>query len=61
LDDLVALPRTMQVINSATDRIMAAIVVLVEELRGEQAPVARFDPRKAGVKLTGDPRKKEKP
>src|SRR3954469_22213137 len=32
LDDLVALPRTQQVINSATDRIMAAIVDLVEEL-----------------------------
>jgi 1-acyl-sn-glycerol-3-phosphate acyltransferase len=65
LADLVALPRTQQVINTATERIMAAIVVLVEELRGEQAPPQRFDPRKAGVKLTGDPRKsdrkKEKP
>jgi 1-acyl-sn-glycerol-3-phosphate acyltransferase len=61
LGDLVDLPRTQQVINTATDRIMAAIVVLVEELRGEQAPPQRFDPRKAGVKLTGDPRKKEKP
>jgi 1-acyl-sn-glycerol-3-phosphate acyltransferase len=61
LDDLVDLPRTQQVINTATDRIMAAIVELVEQLRGEQAPPQRFDPRKAGVKLTGDPRKKEKP
>ena len=51
-------------INTATERIMAAIVELVEELRGEEAPPTRFDPRKAGVKLTGDPRKsdrKEKP
>jgi hypothetical protein len=64
LDDLMALPRTQQVINTATERIMAAITELVEELRGEQAPDVRFDPRKAGVRLTGDPRKqdrKEKP
>jgi 1-acyl-sn-glycerol-3-phosphate acyltransferase len=60
LDDLVALPRTQQVINSATARIMAAIVELVEELRGEKAPTDRFDPRKAGVKLTGDPKKRER-
>jgi 1-acyl-sn-glycerol-3-phosphate acyltransferase len=59
LDDLVALPRTMQVINTATDRIMAAITDLVEQIRHEEAPATRFDPRKAGVKLTGDPRKKE--
>lgn len=57
LDDLIALPRTQQVINSATERIMAAVTGLVEELRGEHAPALRFDPRKAGVKLTGDPRK----
>ncbi len=61
LADLAALPRTQQVINTATERIMAALVGLVEEIRGEQAPAVRFDPRKAGMKLTGDPRKKEKP
>ena len=64
LDDLIALPRTQQVINSATERIMAAVTALVEELRGEHAPALRFDPRRAGVKLTGDPRKtdpQEKP
>jgi hypothetical protein len=60
LEDLVALPRTQQVINTATERIMAAITELVEEVRGGEAPAQRFDPRKAGVKLTGDPRKKEK-
>jgi 1-acyl-sn-glycerol-3-phosphate acyltransferase len=60
LEDLVALPRTQQVINTATERIMAAIVKLVEELRGEQAPSVRFDPRKAGLRLTGDPKKPEK-
>jgi hypothetical protein len=60
LADLVALPRTQQVINTATDRIMAAITELVAELRGEVAPATRFDPRKAGVRLTGDPRKQER-
>jgi 1-acyl-sn-glycerol-3-phosphate acyltransferase len=60
LDDLVALPRTQQVINAATERIMAAITDLVEQLRGSEAPDTRFDPRKAGVRLTGDPKKKEK-
>jgi hypothetical protein len=59
LSDLMALPRTQQVINTATERIMAAITELLEEVRGEQAPAVRFDPRKAGVKLTGDPRKKD--
>lgn len=59
LDDLMAIqPRTQQVINLATERIMAAITDLVAELRGEPAPSERFDPRKAGVRLTGDPRKK---
>ena len=48
LDDLLAQPRTPEVIAQATDRIMAAITALVEELRGESAPAERFDPRKAG-------------
>lgn len=61
LDDLVAQPRTPQTINAATTRIMAAVVELVEQLRGEDAPADRFDPRKAGVRLTGDPRKKDRP
>ncbi len=60
LEDLVALPRSQQVINTATERIMSAVTELVEQVRGQQAPSVRFDPRKAGVKLTGDPRKKEK-
>ena len=34
---------------------MAAIAELVEELRGEDAPAERFDPRKAGMRLTGNP------
>jgi hypothetical protein len=48
------------VINQATDRIMAALTALVEDLRGAEAPAERFDPRKAGVSETGDWRKTER-
>lgn len=59
LADLVAQPHSLAVINEATDRIMAAITTLVEELRGEQAPPERFDPRKRGVRQIGNPNKKD--
>ena len=42
-------------IQEATDRIMAAITRLVEEIRGEQAPAERFDLRRAGVSEIGNP------
>ena len=48
---------TAQVIRQATARIMAALVAIVEELRGEPAPAERFDPRQAGVRQIGNPRK----
>jgi 1-acyl-sn-glycerol-3-phosphate acyltransferase len=61
LDDLAAVqPRTLAVINQATARIMDALTALVAELRHEPAPVERFDPRKAGVRQTGNPAKKER-
>lgn len=60
LDDLRAVgPPTPAVVQQATDRIMASIVALVEELRGEKAPAVRFDPRQAGVRLIGDPKRKD--
>ena len=37
----------------ATDRIMAAITALLEQLRGEQAPAERWDPTKHGQTETG--------
>ena len=37
-----------EAIGEATDRMMAAIVALVEQIRGESAPAQRFDPRAAG-------------
>ena len=58
LSDLVGKARSNAVINEATSRIMAALVAIVEELRGEQAPAERFDPRRAGVGQIGNPRKR---
>lgn len=57
LSDLVAQPSSAATINTATTRIMAAIVALVAELRGEVAPRELFDSRKAGVREIGNPRK----
>lgn len=61
LSDLLALPRTPDVVQRATDRIMGALTTLVEEIRGEKAPPERFDPRKAGVRQIGNPNKKDRP
>ena len=60
LADLVALPRTAEVINQATARIMQALTEVVQELRGETAPTERFDPRKMGVREIGNPSKKDR-
>jgi 1-acyl-sn-glycerol-3-phosphate acyltransferase len=57
LDDLRGQAPTAATVRQATDRIMAAIVGLVEEIRGEEAPAERFDPRKHGMKATGNPNK----
>jgi 1-acyl-sn-glycerol-3-phosphate acyltransferase len=60
LSDLVALPRTPEVVQQATDRIMAALTEQVALIRGEVAPAERFDPRRAGVRQIGNPNKKER-
>jgi 1-acyl-sn-glycerol-3-phosphate acyltransferase len=60
LDDLRALPRSLDLINQATARIMDALTELVEDLRGEKAPSERFDPRKQGLNETGDFRPTER-
>jgi 1-acyl-sn-glycerol-3-phosphate acyltransferase len=57
LEDLRVKPHTNEVINEATRRIMDALTALVADIRQEEAPAERFDPRKAGVRETGDPRK----
>lgn len=59
LDDLLEQEVTPPVVQQATARIMAAVVSLVEEIRGETAPAERFDMRKAGVREIGNPRRPE--
>lgn len=55
LSDLYGEAPTAAVLTEATERIMRDITVLVADLRGEPAPAERFDPRAAGVPLTGRP------
>jgi len=57
LDDLRGQKITPALLHEATERIMAAITSLLEDLRGEQAPAERFDPKKRGVKEIGNPNK----
>jgi 1-acyl-sn-glycerol-3-phosphate acyltransferase len=57
LDDLRDQPQTTKTVNEATRRIMAALTALVAEIRGEEPPAERFDPRASGVRETGNPRK----
>ena len=60
LSDLMGKEPTAAVLAEATARIMAAITALVEEDRGEPAPLERFDPAKAGVSAIGNPNKAKK-
>ncbi len=60
LADLQDRELTAEVLHEATERIMAAITALVEDLRGEQAPPVRFDPRSSGVTEIGNPHKRKK-
>jgi 1-acyl-sn-glycerol-3-phosphate acyltransferase len=48
---------TNDLLQQATERIMVAITDLVADLRGETPPSVRFDPRAAGVRQIGNPRK----
>lgn len=59
LHDLLGQDQTQAVVNEATHRIMDAIVDLVADVRGEPRPAELFDPRKAGVRSTGNPNKKK--
>ncbi|MGD9960829.1 lysophospholipid acyltransferase family protein [Nocardioides sp.] len=60
LEDLLVREPTLAVVHEATDRIMAAITGLVEDLRHEHAPALRFDPRASGVTEVGNPHRKKK-
>lgn len=53
LDDLRGGEITPEALHEATDRIMAAITDLVAEIRDEEAPKERFDPRREGLSEIG--------
>lgn len=55
LDDLRGQPLTPAVLKEATTRIMDAVTLLLADLRGEEPPAVRFDPRTAGVREIGNP------
>jgi hypothetical protein len=42
-------------LREATDRILGAVTALLEDIRGEQAPTTRYDPRAHGVADIGNP------
>lgn len=53
LDDLRGREVDADLLREATDRIMAALVAIVAEQRGETPPERLFDPREAGLPETG--------
>lgn len=55
LADLAGKPITPDLMKQATDRVLDAITGLLEEIRGESAPVKRFDPSVEGVSRIGRP------
>lgn len=55
LSDLYDRPLETAVLREATDRLMAAITALLEQVRGETAPAVRYDPRAHGVPEIGNP------
>ena len=55
LEDLRGREPDAEVLAAATTRIMNAITAELEIIRGEQAPVERFDPRAAGIAEYGNP------
>lgn len=53
LSDLMGRVNEPAAINEATDRLMKAITVLLEQLRDEKAPTKRWNPAEHGQKETG--------
>jgi 1-acyl-sn-glycerol-3-phosphate acyltransferase len=58
LDDVRDRPVDAVLLREVTERIMAAITSLLEEIRQEQAPAVRYDPRTEGLPVTGNPRRR---
>ena len=55
LEDLRGRPINPVLLREATDRIMDALTTQLADIRGEQPPGVRFDPRTAGVREMGNP------
>ncbi len=55
LSDLQGKPLSPAVLGEATVRIMTAITALLEQIRGQNAPSERFNPRASGVPDIGNP------
>lgn len=53
VSDLAGREHAQGTFTEATDRVMAAITRLLEQLRGETAPLERWDPMKNGQNETG--------
>jgi len=53
LDDLRGQPMDADLLQRATDRIMAALTTIVADQRGEKPPAKPYDPRDHGVAETG--------
>lgn len=58
LSDLYDRELDAQTFQEATERIMAAITALVEQLRWERAPLERYNPRQHGEPEIGNPDRK---
>lgn len=48
-------------LRAVTEKIMVAITELLEQIRGERAPAVRFDPRREGRPVTGNPDRAPRP
>lgn len=55
LEDLRGRPINPGLLRETTNRIMDAVTDLLADIRGEQPPAVRFDPRAAGVREIGNP------
>ena len=61
LDEFAGRTIDAQVLLQVTEKIMAAISELLGQIRGEQPPQTRFDPRASTLPRTGDPRRVDSP
>jgi 1-acyl-sn-glycerol-3-phosphate acyltransferase len=55
LSEFAGRPVDAVLLRAVTEKIMVAVTELLEEIRGEQAPAVRFDPRREGLPSTGNP------